>query len=163
MSKSLSTRGHRRLILLENRAMDTRHHRVHEGGEKQGANNRVLLAQVHSEWGDLAPPGGSNGRQEPEASVWSSLCNCQFKKSSETPKAQQLLHKLESQSLLRCLRDFHRGQRDNQTHQYVRKKCKWIEDDPGNSRELQTSHHTSENKDQLPALLAGYLDPLKSF
>lgn len=36
--KSLSTRGHRRLILLENRAMDTRHHRVHEGGEKQGAN-----------------------------------------------------------------------------------------------------------------------------
>lgn len=30
--------------------------------------------------------------------------------------------------------------------------------DPGNTRELQTSHHTSENKDQVPALL-GYPDP----
>lgn len=127
MSKSHSTRRHRRLILLENRAMDTRHHRVHEGGEKQGANNRVLLGQFNSKWGNLAPLGSSTGRQGPKASVWSSLHNCQFKRGSRDthrPAAapQTLVLKPESQSLLRLLqlfRGFCRERRDKQARQHV--------------------------------------------
>lgn len=159
MSKSHSTRRHRRLILLENRAMDTRHHRVHEGGEKQGANNRVLLGQFHSKWGNLAPLAPTLADRVPKQVSGLHCTIVSSREVPETPTDQQQLHKhwFSSQSH-RAFCDFCSFSGAFVGSEGTNKLVSMYGKGPWEHQGLQTSHHTSENKDQVPALL-GYPDP----